>query len=155
MGSVLDRFKQHWFVSIFLICVAVAVATWKVAQEALVAPRDFQITQLRHEIEKLKSSAVAPPVRSSEEENPVVLEQTGVFENSSVTTYDGRCNVRVDHVRGDLVTVTVAIDGLPPQELKDQRVGSRIQVGAGRGYYVDLHRVRGDIVDLSVYRTKR
>jgi len=47
--SLIDRFKQHWLISLVLICVGVAGSTWEVAHELVVAPREFQLSQLKEE----------------------------------------------------------------------------------------------------------
>ena len=46
--ALIDKLKELWPVSVLLVCVAVAVATWKVSVEVLVEPRDFEIETLRN-----------------------------------------------------------------------------------------------------------
>lgn len=154
---MIEKFKQHWFISLLLLCSGVAAATWKIAHELLVAPREYQIAQLKEELQELKSSSGAVEgVPTTEELALIVLEQTGVFENASVTTRDGRCNIGIARVSGDQVTLSVAIDAQPARTFERQRVGSRVPVDAGDSiYYIDLHRVRGNIVDLSAVRARK
>jgi len=160
--SVIEKLKQHWFISVLLVCVAVAGTTWKVAHELLVEPREFQNSQLKEEnlklkeeIQKIKALTSANPAPLSDE-NPLVYLEAGVFEKASVTTNDGRCNIRVVSVSGDSVTLAVTIDSLAPVVFKNEQVGSRVTADAGdKVYYIDLHRIRGNIVDLSVYKRKK
>lgn len=148
---MIDKLKQHWLIAVLLVCAFVAGTTWKVAIELLVAPRDYQITQLRDEIQRLK--ATPPPVHAvSTAETPLMLEHTGVFAGSSVTTRDGRCIVRIISASESSISLSVAIDSNKPAEFRDQRPGDRVTIEAsGRIYYVDLHRVRGNIVDLEIF----
>lgn len=154
---MIERFRQHWFISIFILCAAVAAGTWKVAHELLVEPRDYQIAQLKEEIQQLNSSALAPRLMRTEEDlSSIVLEQTGAFQNSSVTTRDGRCSIRILRISGEQVSLSVSVDANPPKEFERRPVGTRVSVDAGNDvYYIDLHRVRGNIVDLSVSRRKK
>ena len=98
---MIEKFKQHWFVALLLVCAAVAGATWKVTRELQVEPREYQIRQLKEEIQKLESVASMPKqARTDENLGSVVLDPTGILENSSVTTRDGRCSIHVVRVSG-------------------------------------------------------
>jgi hypothetical protein len=143
---LLDRLKQHWFGSLIVICVAVAGATWKVAWELHVTPRDFEISGLKDALERAKAEgAVADTSPSS-----IVL-QDGVFQGQSVTTVDGRLAVKVTGIAGDTVSVSLQIDSSPPTEFKRLSIGSRIPIESGRWvYFVDIHRIRANIVDIGV-----
>ena len=52
----IENFKQHWFVSIIIICVGVAGITWTTALHLLVGPRDFEIQRLRNENANLQQT---------------------------------------------------------------------------------------------------
>ena len=68
---------------------------------------------------------------------------------------DGRCSIRIINVIGSQVTLWTTIDAGKPVEQRAE-VGSRVTVDAGDiVYYIDLHRVRGNIVDLSVHWSKK
>ncbi len=150
-----EKLKQHWLVSILLLCAAVAGETWQIAQEVLVAPRNFQIAQLQEELQNLKTATPANRAHS-EKENPLVLEETGVFEGNAITTRDGRCSIRINRVSGDRISLSVAIDALKPVIFESQKPGDRVPVDAGdQTYYVNIHRVRGSIVDLAVYQRRK
>ena len=163
--SILEKLKQHWFISVLLVCIAVAGTAWKVAHELLVSPREYQLSQLKEEnaklkgeLQKLKTAAQAVPASSASTaiENTLPYAEAGVFESASITTNDGRCSIRVDRVSGDRVTLSVAVDALAPVVYENKQVGTRVAVDAGdKLYYVDLHRVRGNIVDLSVHQRKK
>ena len=43
MNELLKAFKNHWFISMFGICVVVAGATWKVASEVIERPLKNQV----------------------------------------------------------------------------------------------------------------
>ena len=146
--SILDRLKQHWFVSTLLICVAVATATWKFSLEVLVAPRDFQITQLREEIQRLKRSTDASPVAIK---TAIAAETLAVTEGNAIATTDGRLSIRADNVSSTFATVSVTLDANEPQRFSNKELGSRLVVeGKDRTYFVDLLSMRGNIIDLSV-----
>lgn len=149
--NMIDRLKGHWFIAVLLVCTAVAGTTWKLALEILVAPRDFQITQQHDEILRLKATQLTTRPTSLAE-TPLMLEQTGVFAGNSVTTKDGRCNVRIIKADKFGITLAIVVDSNKPVEFKDRRPGDRVTIEAnGRVYYIDLHRIRGDIVDLEIF----
>jgi hypothetical protein len=153
--SVIEEFKKHWIPAIVIICVAVAGTTWAVAIQVLVAPRDYTIDQLRHEIQNLKAAPI-PAQPSPGSSDATVLQETGVFEGSAVTATDGRCNIRIVKISGDSVSLSVRIDDRDPEMYWNRAPGQRITVDAGSdSYYVDIHRTRGDIVDLAVYRHRK
>ena len=163
--TILDRLKQHWLISIVIVCAAVAGTTWKLAHELLVSPREYSLSQLKEENAKLKEELTklktASPTTPVVEGSPtsgvtLALEQVGVFLNASATTADGRCSIRIDRISGEYVTISVTVDASAPIAFDRRKVGTRVPVDAGdRFYYIDLHRVRGDIVDLSVHVRKK
>ena len=73
---VIDRFKQHWFISIFALCVVAAIGAWCLAEKLLVAPRDFEINRLEKELSGLQASS-----RNSSTES-----QKGSYKTSSETS---------------------------------------------------------------------
>lgn len=159
--SIVERFKQHWLISAVLVCIAVAATTWEAAKELIVAPREYQIDQLKQEnvklredIQKLETAALIP--HSPTDEISLVYAETGVFENASITTNDGICSIHIVSVDQNQVTLAVTIDTASPVAYKNQKAGSRITADAGeRVYYIDLHRIRGNIVDLSVHQRRK
>ncbi len=161
-GGILDveRFRKHWLVSLVIICAGIVGATWTVAVQILVGPRDFEIarrdaeiTGLQKQINELKSKPSVAPTTDRAERDTTALSETGVFENNSVTTSDGVCSIQVVKVSGNTVIMSVIIGSDQPQIFRDLRPGERITVQAKEAsYFVDIHRIRGDIVDLAVYR---
>ncbi len=157
----IESVKKHWFVSLVLICAAIVGATWTVAVQILVGPRDFEIARrdteiarLQKEIDDLRSKPPAAAFGMDQADRDItVLPQTGVSENSSVTTSDGVCSIQVVQVSGNTVVISVTTESSQPQIFRDLRPGSRITVQAKKAsYFVDIHRIRGGIVDLAVYR---
>lgn len=153
--SILERLKQNWFISVLMVCAAVAGVTWKVAQEVLVSPRDFQIAQLKDEVQRAKT-ALGSRSSSIPVEEASGLEKLSVFEGQSATTSDGRVTIRMDHVGETTVSFSAVIDANKPTSVKDQRVGDRAALDAGdRFFYVDVNRTRGNIADLSVSQKRK
>jgi hypothetical protein len=171
----IDQLKKHPVIVPIIIAATAAGATWAVAQQVLVAPRDFEITSLQRRVETLQKqleeekqkprSATAPATS----DDAFVLNETGVMVNTSVTTTDGICSITIDSVSGSFislsaVTVSSARQPIwtPRQSFQGLKPGDRAQVdvmdNAGTvsaTYWINLLRIRGDIVDLSVFRQKQ
>lgn len=50
----LSKVKNHWIVSLLVICSVVSSITWTIEYNLYVVPRDFEITKLTNEITRLK-----------------------------------------------------------------------------------------------------
>jgi hypothetical protein len=158
--SLTEKLGQHWLGSAIGLAVSVAGATAIAANYLYIAPRDFQVTQLKDENgklqQRLQEATAARGGSSAQPESSVALPETGVFEKASVTTVDGRCNIQVANVAGNSVRLVTTVDALKPVSQDYIEVGQRLAVDANdKMYYIDLHRVRGNIVDLAVYQHKR
>lgn len=70
-----------------------------------------------------------------------------VFENAAVTSTDGGCQVLVDSIVGDSARLVVTVGSGNPVRSGYIRPGQRLTVGP---YFVDLHRIRGNMADLSI-----
>jgi hypothetical protein len=151
---MIDKFKRHWLVSLISLCAGVAAVTWTVALQVLVAPRDFEISSLKGEIDRLKAGPIARADKTVSRAGITVLEDTGVNEGNGVTSSDGGCTVKVIKVFGDEITLSVVVDIAKPQIFERVRAGDRLPVVAAAGkYFVDIHRIRGNIVDLAIFKT--
>src|ERR1035437_4026430 len=53
--SKVAKFKKHWFIELFVVCVGVAVAAAKVENHFFVQPRITETEGLRKQIEQLNS----------------------------------------------------------------------------------------------------
>jgi 3D (Asp-Asp-Asp) domain-containing protein len=151
---VVEQFKKHWFASLFALCAVIAGATWEVAVKILVDPRDFEIARLQRQLDQLKAKQLVPVMTvGSADRDTTVLSETGVFENSAVTTSDGVRTIQIVQVRDNDLTMSVIAGSERPQTFENLRPGSRVTVQAqGALYFVDIHRIRGNIIDLAVYR---
>lgn len=142
---MIDRFKKLWPVSLFILCSAVAGGTWLLAQNVMVAPRDFEISRL----EKALQDAQASP--TSKAPSPVVIPETGVRAGNSVTSSDGHVIIHIASVLDDSAALSVTLGSEVTQSFKKVRVGHRLTVAGLSGtYYVDLLGTRGNMVDLTV-----
>jgi hypothetical protein len=143
--SITGRFKNHWFVSILVLCGAVVVATWGVAYEVLVSPRDFEIHKLEHEVAEKNTQAQTAT-------NPtIVLKRTWVSEGSSVTTEDGSCLIHVDYVGPHDVELSASVGAEKAQKFKDVASGTRLTlVSQGDVYYVDIHEIHAKEVGIEI-----
>jgi hypothetical protein len=143
--TMIDRFKKLWPVSVFILCSAVATGTWLLAQNVMVAPRDFEIARLEKALQdaQAKPSAVAP--------SPVIVPETGIRVGNSVTSSDGQVTIHVSDVQDDSVALSVTLGSEVAQTFKKVQVGRRLAVTGPSGtYYVDLLGTRGNMVDLTV-----
>lgn len=151
-SNVIIKFKEHWFVSLFCLCAIVAAASWGLAYQLIVVPRDFEISRLKEMLAQTQTSPfVAGKGSKATTENLILLSYVGVAKGDSATTPDGACTVRVADLADETVTLDVAVEAEVPRIFKEVKIGSRSVVHSlKRTYYVDLHRARGNIVDLSV-----
>ncbi|ASP97018.1 hypothetical protein CDO24_05975 [Sinorhizobium meliloti] len=157
------------------IGASVAGTSWIVAKEIMVAPRDTTIATLQLDkasLESEKSVLEETKANLTEQVNKLsaqveelqirlgrggetVLTETGVFEGASVTTTDGGCNVSIEQASYG-VNLSVTVDSQDPLQFSNKKPGDRIKVdGDMKTYYIDLYRVRGNIVDLAVYAVPR
>lgn len=151
-SNVVAKFKEHWLVSLLGVCAIVAVGTWGLAHQLLVGPRDFEISRLREALALAQANANAAVNGSTApSESRILLSSVGVAVGDSITTSDGACTVRLVGLTGTAATLEVAVEAEEPRLLKEVEIGRRAVVrGAKKTYYVDLHRARGNMVDLSV-----
>ena len=129
-------------------------------------PRDFQIAGLKDELQRAKvvapitsptgASPVTPDQRDPSATAAIVLVETGLFEGKSATTTDGRLSIKVVQIQGEHVSLSLTVDATAPINYLNRVVGSRVTAyAADVVYYVDIHRVRGNIVDVAVSRHRR
>ena len=143
-----ERFKEHWLVSLLVLCAGVAGATWMLALNLLVAPRDFEIARLEKELAKAQRPAPQPL-------DLEVLPHTGVREGTAVSTTDGGCNIFIDRVAGDEAWLTVTMQSGASQKFERVRPGARLAVANPPAtYFLDILSLRGNLVDLVVFRHK-
>lgn len=151
-SNIVAKFKEHWLVSLLGVCAIVAAGTWGLAHQLLVGPRDFEISRLKETLalaQANSNAAVNGGTVSSE--SRILLSYVGVAVGASITTSDGSCTVRLVGLTGATATLEVVVEAEDPRLLKEVEIGRRAVVrGAKRTYYVDLHRARGNVVDLSV-----
>ena len=134
--SLADQFKRHWFVSILLLCCAVAVATWGLAYQLLVSPRDFEIHKLEREVAEKNTQPQTGTIPN------IVLPRTWVPEGGSVTTKDGSCLIHVDYIGLIDVGLSVTVGAEQPQKFKNVASGTRLSIQTqGTVYYVDIHEI--------------
>jgi hypothetical protein len=148
--TIFARLKQYWLIPSLLLCIAITAGAGFLAWEFLITPRDTEITQLKEELQKLKTQASTPakPAPSA-----LVLPQTAVRAGTSVTTPDGRCSIRIAFVVENSVGLSVIVDANKPVDYSSARVGDRIAVEASdRIYYIDLQSARANFVDIAVYQ---
>lgn len=151
-SNVVAKFREHWLVSLIGVCAIVAAGTWGLAHQLLVGPRDFEISRLKEALAQAQTNSnAAVKGRAVPSENRILLSYVGVAVGDSITTPDGACTVRLVGLAGATATLEVAVEAEQPRLLKEVELGRRAVVrGAKRMYYIDLHRARGNMVDLSV-----
>lgn len=150
--NVVAKFKTHWLISLLGVCAIVAMMTWGLALQLLVGPRDFEISRLKESLTQAQGNSKAAGYGSTaSSENRILLSYVGVAVGDSVTTSDGACTVRVVGLTGETATLEVTVEAEDPKLIKEAKIGRRAVVrGMKRAYYIDLHRERGNMVDLSV-----
>ena len=144
-SGLIARFRQHWLISLIALCSVVAAATWGLAVQILVNPRDFEIARLEKALQQAKEA-------SSASSAPVLLE-AGIPEGTSATTSDGSCSIFVKKIVDGQVTLVVTLKAEEPRVFEKIEVGRRITVASGKvAYFIDVRRLRGNIADVSVSR---
>ena len=151
MQDFVDRVQKHWLFIVIAGVLVVVSSTWEVADKVSIAPRDRQIAEMQKQIDDLKSRPTTTTAVGIVD--PIVLHETGVFKGSAVTTNDGNCQIRVDDIFLNYVDISVIVGSDKPQVFTLLHTGDRVTVKSkSAGYFVDIHKIRGDIVDLSVSR---
>jgi hypothetical protein len=147
--SIADRFRSHWFVSIFLVCCAVAVATWELEDRLVVSPLDSRIKILEGDLatknSRLDGSAANPKI---------VLKRTWLNEGDSLTCDDGSCFIHIDHVTPSLdVDVSITVGADKPFHFTDVHSGRRLgAITDAARYYIDIHEIHDKQVGIEVIR---
>lgn len=146
--GLIARFRQHWLISLIVLCSAVAAASWGLAVQILVNPRDFEIARLEKALQQAKEAAGANSLVSA----PVILE-AGIFEGTSATSSDGCCSIFVKKIKDGLITLVVTLNAEKPRVFEKISIGQRITVASNTAtYFIDVRRLRENIVDVSVGR---
>jgi hypothetical protein len=148
--SIADRFRRHWFTSIFALCCVVAAGVWGLEYQVLVSPRDFEIHKLEREVAGKNTQPRNPPDTIPK----VVLQRSWVSEGSSVTVDDGSCFVHVEHVTPSYdVDLSVTVGAQQSQKFRNVSSGTRLTVSTQEAiYYVDIHEIHEKQVGIEVTR---
>lgn len=154
-SNIVNKFRENWLVSLLTLCAIVASGTWALAHQILVNPRDFEIARLKEALTSAQAGSNADSNKApTPSESRTLLSYVGVNAGESVTTPDGSCTVRLVAVTDTAATLEVAVETEEPTILKGVEIGRRSVVrGSKKTYYIDLHRARGNMVDLSVSGT--
>lgn len=158
-ADIFAKLRRHWLASAVGLCSLVAGTTWLIGHQLFVAPRDFEIDRLKAEVTSLKEqltqaregprSAIADPVPPPE--NQLLLSYVGVAAGNSITTPDGALTVRIVRTFSSHATLEASIGAEESHVFEGAEIGRRVIVpGATQTYYIDLHRERGNMIDLSV-----
>jgi hypothetical protein len=150
---IVEKLQKHWLIVLITMAAALIVGTWKVCCVLYVDPRDHELTILREQLLDLRQKI--PNCPQTVEPNPIVLNETGVFEGTAATTIDGVCQIAIGRVIGANVDLTVAMGSGKPEIFKGIHSGDRItQKYMNGSYFIDIHRIRGNIVDLTVSKSQ-
>jgi hypothetical protein len=145
LNDAVSGFRRHGAVAVFVLCTAVGCGGFGLAT-ILLKP------QTEHQEPNHRADVQPAGVRSQRPEGLLVSNRS-VDQGTSVTTPDGRCLVTVGPVDGNKVTPSVVIEGLEAKEFKKISVGTRVKLDTSADrYYVDVNRIRGTIVDISIGR---
>ena len=150
--SGFEKTSRRWelssLVSVAVYTAFVVIVTIGLMQRTAVANREAEITVLKHDLEIAKAlPKTAPNSNLKETSHGVLSREDSVLAGSSVISPDGRCQVLVSSIIGESVDLTVTINSDSPRGFTSLHPGNRLTVG---DYFIDLHRVRGDIADLSI-----
>jgi hypothetical protein len=137
MANRSRKYATSWLLG---IGAAIAASTWAV------------VHYLRSVVPEQPIQTAAPSEAAS---SPIILAETGVRPGASVKTADGVFTVRVDRVTGRTVKLTVSAEVGDVYRFNKAEVGRRLVVPAHDAtYYVDLVRIRGDTVYLTMSRSE-
>jgi hypothetical protein len=152
-ASIAERFKQPPVVSIFLLCSAVAAATWAVEYQVLVSPRDFKMHSLEDDLAAKKSSAPT---------SEIVLKPTFLPVRGSITTSDGICLIHVEGIssvghksRNELRAQLWVIGGETKTQYDPTPSGTRllfVTEDAKYEYFLDIIEIQTTQVSVSATR---
>jgi hypothetical protein len=150
-GGIVDRFKQHPSVSIFLLCCAVAVGTAGVVEKLFVSPRDFEIDELKRKLaDKNSQPENTAPI------SQIILEPTYLPKKSSIQTRDGSCFIRVDDIYhfADQLAVALSVTvGSATTPFNNIESGKRLTLTTPYAtYHVDIVEIQEKQVSLAVTR---
>jgi len=141
MNSVIYKFKKHWFVAMLVYSAAIIGATWRVADEILVKPRDYRISELQSEIDNKKLQIQA-------EENKKLKEPHSTSpQNQKVSSSPGAIQAGRDVIISENMIskekLTANIDGL----ISLRKQGSDIFALSGIKTDEDLPEIKKLIID--------
>jgi hypothetical protein len=71
--SIIDKIKNHPVITAVIIFSIGATSAWKIADQVLVKPRDFEIGRLRNEISFLKESGESASAPNWKDSSPELL----------------------------------------------------------------------------------
>jgi hypothetical protein len=83
--------------------------------------------------------------------NIILISKEGVAEGTSITTSDGICNIKIEHISGNTVDFIITFINNEPSHKFGLSIGKRIELFyEGTEYVIDILSIRGNIVDLTV-----
>lgn len=157
----IENLQKNWVIVLLVAAGTIVTGTWAVCNVLFILPRDTQISYLQDQLKDAQSKAASciqtvAPVTPTPARDPIVLQETGVFAGSAVTTVDGVCQVAIASAQGNDIELTVTLGTERPQLFRYVHPGDRVSASGKSGtYLVDIHRIRGDIVDLMVTKSPR
>jgi hypothetical protein len=145
----LRSFKDKTLIVGVALFAAGVVTGWSAAYQVLVRPRDF-------EVERLERVLSTCDTYRDDGGAGVILRGVGIQEGTAATSVDGSCSIFVKSSDGDeQAVILVTIGDGPTSEVKMSPGGRERFESPTHVYLIDLNRLRGNLADLTVYRTAK
>lgn len=144
--TFVERVRNHWLIALSIYTIAVVGIAWTVAEKLVIEPRDLRIKVLEDDNTRLRDNAHATPDAALAEPQPL-----SVNVGEGGITRDGMVAVRV--VSADPAKVELIVTVGDVSQRVQMQIGDRRRIVDGElSYFLDVQRVRGNIVDMSAMR---
>jgi len=142
---MIEKIKEHWLVTLVIICAAVVAATWAVAKQTRIEPLELENTRLQQRIEEIQSDQHVS-------EASAVLARTSLSAGQTSATTDGACTIGLEQVRADTAYITL-VAGTKPLSRFRMIAGENLQTSVpGAWYYFFVLDVRDGVATVSGHR---
>ena len=108
-----EKLHEHWLTVVVLICIGTAGISWRVADELLVKPREFEIERLRRQLGELPPDVeigfAVRAIKKQELADQITVFKATLKPGEAALTVDGNCLVQVTDINGDTVSAELTI----------------------------------------------
>lgn len=143
LTEIFEKAKRHWLIIAAVYTITIIGITWTVFDNVIRVPFQF-------ELDNARNSQSGYLLKSSTE-----IENANVFEGTAHTSKDGGCLIKINKVE-NTIDMSVTIENSEPRLFPKMEVGNRISLESSKGnYFIDIQRIRGNIVDMVIIFIKK